>query len=82
MAGARHENILRKSIEHHCGVPVLGAVPKLGGENFPERHMGLVPTPEHHWANEAIAAAGEVASRMAIGLLVSSVVSTAERPRP
>ncbi len=60
VAGARHENILRKSIEHHCGVPVLGAVPKLGGENFPERHMGLVPTAEHQWARDSVTAAAKV----------------------
>jgi cobyrinic acid a,c-diamide synthase len=61
VAGARHEAILRKTIEHHCGVPVLGAVPKLDAENFPERHMGLVPTPEHGWAQDSVAAAAEVA---------------------
>jgi cobyrinic acid a,c-diamide synthase len=53
VAGARHENILRTSIEEHCGIPVLGAVPKLRQQNFPERHMGLVPTYEHQWAQDA-----------------------------
>ncbi|MDY6791429.1 MAG: cobyrinate a,c-diamide synthase [Thermodesulfobacteriota bacterium] len=61
VAGLRHETILRKSIEHFCGVPVLGAVPKLGDQNFPERHMGLVPTPEHHWAKKSIEAISQVA---------------------
>jgi len=57
IAGARHENIVRKSIENYCGIPVLGAVPKLKKQNFPERHMGLIPTPEHEWANDSINAA-------------------------
>ena len=61
IAGPRHENILRKSIEHHCGISVLGAVPKLGKQNFPERHMGLVPMPEHGWAKDSIAAASQTA---------------------
>ena len=61
VAGLRHENILRKSIEHFCGVPVIGAVPKLSNQNFPERHMGLVPTPEHNWAKESIDAMSQVA---------------------
>jgi cobyrinic acid a,c-diamide synthase len=61
VAGLRHENILRKSIEHFCGIPVLGAVPKLSNHNFPERHMGLVPTPEHNWAKESIDAMSQVA---------------------
>jgi cobyrinic acid a,c-diamide synthase len=57
VAGPRHENIVRKSVENYCGIPVLGAVPKLGKQNFPERHMGLIPTPEHEWANDSINAA-------------------------
>ncbi len=63
VAGARHENILRKSIEQYCKVPVLGAIPKLKKQSFPERHMGLVPTPEHAWAQESIAAARGVAEK-------------------
>lgn len=53
-AGARHVQILTQSIEHHCGIPVLGALPKIKEEIFPERHMGLVPTPEHGWAADSI----------------------------
>ena len=63
IAGPRHENILSKSIEHYCGISVLGAVPKLGKQNFPERHMGLVPMPEHGWAKDSIAAASQTASQ-------------------
>ncbi|MBC8247673.1 MAG: cobyrinate a,c-diamide synthase [Deltaproteobacteria bacterium] len=63
VAGPRHEAILRKSIEHFCGIPVVGAVPKLRGQNFPERHMGLVPTPEHSLATEAITEISEIAEK-------------------
>lgn len=63
IAGPRHENILRKSIEQHCNVKVLGAVPKLKKDNFPERHMGLVPTHEHEWANQSVQAASDMANR-------------------
>jgi len=63
VAGSRHEAILRNSIEHFCGLPVLGAVPKLPEQNFPELHMGLVPTPEHEWARRSIEAAARMASR-------------------
>ncbi|MBU1182808.1 MAG: cobyrinate a,c-diamide synthase [Proteobacteria bacterium] len=61
VAGARHENILKRSIEHHTGVPVLGSVPKLARQSFPERHMGLIPTHEHKWAADSIASAAEMA---------------------
>ncbi len=63
VAGSRHEAIQRKSIEYYCGIPVVGAVPRLPRQRFPERHMGLVPTPEHEWAKEAVEEASRVASR-------------------
>jgi cobyrinic acid a,c-diamide synthase len=62
VAGSRHERILRDNIEHYCGIPVLGAIPKLKIQIFPERHMGLVPTPEHDWAGESIDAAAQIAT--------------------
>jgi cobyrinic acid a,c-diamide synthase len=60
VAGVRHENLLRSSIEKYCNIPVLGAIPKLGSQYFPERHMGLTPTPEHAWAIQSIQAAAEM----------------------
>jgi len=63
VAGSRHERILRTSIEQHCGVKVLGAIPKLGQQDFPERHMGLIPTPEHTLVNHSIQVAAETVLR-------------------
>jgi cobyrinic acid a,c-diamide synthase len=63
VAGPRHEKILRKNIEHYCDIPVLGAVPKLDWQSFPERHMGLLPTPEHGWAKDSIQAASQIAGQ-------------------
>ncbi|MDJ0884980.1 MAG: cobyrinate a,c-diamide synthase [Desulfobacterales bacterium] len=60
IAGARHEGILRRSIEEHCGIPVVGAIPKLRQQCFPERHMGLVPTAEHDWARASIQTAAQI----------------------
>ena len=59
VAGSRHEKILRISIEHHCGIPVIGAIPAMDSQ-FPERHMGLVPTQEHDWAAESVNAVSRV----------------------
>ena len=59
VAGSRHERIVRSSIEHHCGIPVIGAIPAMDSQ-FPERHMGLVPTPEHDWAAGSVNAISEV----------------------
>jgi len=46
VAGARHESVLRETIEGICGIPVLGAIPRLPDDLFPERHLGLVPPQE------------------------------------
>ncbi|QTA91030.1 cobyrinate a,c-diamide synthase [Desulfonema magnum] len=81
VAGPRHENILRKSMEQHCGVPVIGAVPKLSKQNLPERHMGLVPTPEHEWAAESIDAASRMAKKyLDIDALTQLAHSASEIP--
>jgi cobyrinic acid a,c-diamide synthase len=63
VAGARHESILRRSIEHYSGVPVIGALPKLGRQILPERHMGLVPTAEHGWAAGSIQSIGRIGAK-------------------
>ncbi|MEJ2428102.1 MAG: cobyrinate a,c-diamide synthase [Deltaproteobacteria bacterium] len=56
VAGPRHEEMLRTTIERYCGIPVVGAIPKLRVDDFPERHMGLVTALEHPEAREAIVA--------------------------
>jgi cobyrinic acid a,c-diamide synthase len=63
IAGARHESIIRSAIEDRCGLPVLGAVPRIEGEIFPERHMGLVPPREHPGAQRGIAEAARIVDR-------------------
>ena len=47
VAGARHESVVRRAIEDHCDVPVLGAIPALRGDDpLPGRHLGLVTVQE------------------------------------
>jgi cobyrinic acid a,c-diamide synthase len=58
IGGARHEAVVRQSIETACGVPVLGALPRMSlGGVFPERHLGLLPPQEHEQVATPIAAA-------------------------
>ncbi|MFO7748455.1 MAG: cobyrinate a,c-diamide synthase [Desulfobacteraceae bacterium] len=61
VAGKRHEGKVRDNIERYCRLPVYGAVPKLKAEDFPERHMGLVPSAEHSFTAESIKAAAKFA---------------------
>lgn len=46
-AGERHRSILKKSIEAHTDVPVLGMLPKIKHNPIPERHMGLMSDQEY-----------------------------------
>ncbi len=62
-AGARHESVLRESIEQACNLPVLGAIRKIPKQGFPERHLGLVPPQEHDHVAPAIQQAAEVAEQ-------------------
>jgi cobyrinic acid a,c-diamide synthase len=63
IARPRHESLIRNAIEHYCGIPVLGALPRLKCAVFPERHMGLVPPQEHAAAQKAVSTARDLAQR-------------------
>lgn len=54
VANSRQEGLITGAIEKYCGIPVVGAVPKLEENIFPERHMGLVPYQERNRAEKAI----------------------------
>jgi len=54
VAGKRHEQVLRESIEQWCGIPVLGVVPRQTRNFFPERHLGLVPLDEAEDSPESL----------------------------
>lgn len=54
IATKRQEELIRKAIRTHCGLPVVGAIPRLKHNPFPERHMGLTPFQEHDEINSSI----------------------------
>ena len=48
VSGPRHEQVLREAIEVTCGIPVLGAIPRIQKASLlPERHLGLVVPAEY-----------------------------------
>jgi cobyrinic acid a,c-diamide synthase len=63
VAGLRQESLARNAVEQYCGLPVVGAVPKLKQNIFPERHMGLVPHLESDYAEKAIAWARDIVEK-------------------
>jgi cobyrinic acid a,c-diamide synthase len=46
VAGKRHQDKLRTAIEEHCGIPVVGALPRDEAVRIPDRHLGLIPNAE------------------------------------
>ena len=60
VAGPRQKRLITEAIGKYCGIPVVGSVPKLKQNPFPERHMGLVPHQESDRAQKAIAWAGKI----------------------
>ncbi len=54
VARSRHEDMLRNSIEHYTGIPVLGAIPKQKTPLIAERHLGLVTVNEWERVNELL----------------------------
>jgi cobyrinic acid a,c-diamide synthase len=54
VASRRQDSVVRNAIRQYCGIPVVGSVPKLRNNLFPERHMGLVPHLESEYATRAI----------------------------
>jgi cobyrinic acid a,c-diamide synthase len=52
----RHGHMVKQAIEHHTGIPVLGALARDEVITLPERHLGLIPTAEpgrwHTWLAE------------------------------
>lgn len=63
IARSRHEIIVRNTIEHYCGIPVIGAIPRLRSGELPERHMGLVTHLEHEASTQALGAISEMAEQ-------------------
>ncbi len=63
VARGRHEVKLRAAIEGHCGIPVLGALPRDEALSIPDRHLGLVPRGEDAGLLPALAACRAAAER-------------------
>ena len=54
LGGARHEAIVRETVERYTGLPVLGALPRSRRDFFPQRHLGVTPAVEHGEAGQAV----------------------------
>ncbi len=60
VGNARHESTIVKALEHHCGLPVLGALPRDELLSIRERHLGIVPLQEQAEAAAMIDRIGSI----------------------
>jgi len=68
---ARQEQVIREAVTRETGVPVLGAIPRLAGEDLPSRHLGLLPAVEHPERERILDELGRVvAQHLEIDLLL------------
>ena len=63
LGSARHESIIRQSIEHVVGIPVVGALPRMAKDIFPQRHLGVTPHQEHDGALQVGDTLADMATR-------------------
>ena len=61
-AGSRHESKLRRALEAHTDLPVLGALGRSEHLELAERHLGLVPYAEQRDAEDRIARMAQAVS--------------------
>lgn len=76
---SRHESAVRRAIEANTDLPVLGCIPRLPENPFPERHMGL--TPSSGMIVEAQADLDRIANLVEATCDVDSILARAE-PAP
>jgi cobyrinic acid a,c-diamide synthase len=63
VGSARHERVVREAVAGAGGPPVLGAIPRLGCDPFPGRHLGLLTAAEHPERELALEQAAEIVAR-------------------
>lgn len=58
----RHRDMVRRAVEEHCGVPVLGVLPRQAEPFIVERRMGLAGPDEHAQADGLLDSLADVVS--------------------
>jgi cobyrinic acid a,c-diamide synthase len=62
--GGSHTHKATTAIEHYCGVPVIGAIPRMEEMHLTMRHLGLVPYREGSVQGEFLARIAAITERI------------------
>ena len=79
VSGRRHEEKLRGAVEQHCGIPVVGTIPRDPDLLIAERHLGLIPSPE---SDEAMSLVERIGRKLEPHLDLESILAIAKGFRP
>jgi cobyrinic acid a,c-diamide synthase len=79
VSGRRHEEKLRDAVERHCGIPVVGSIPRNPDLLIAERHLGLIPSPE---SGEAASIVERVGKKLESYLDLDRILTIARESRP
>ncbi len=74
IGSSRHQNIIRQAVEQYTDIKVLGAMPRLHQDVFPQRHIGITPCPEFDGAENAVKS---LAERIAENIDLEAVIAQA-----
>ena len=79
VSGRRHEEKLRGAVEKHCGIPVVGSIPRDPNLLITERHLGLIPSLE---SDGAMSLVERVGKKLEPHLDLERILAIAKGPRP
>ncbi len=82
VSGRRHEEKLRGAVEQHCGIPVVGSIPRDPDLQVAERHLGLIPSLE---SDEAASLVDRIGKKIESHLDLEGILAIAKEfrhPRP
>jgi cobyrinic acid a,c-diamide synthase len=82
----RHEAIVRQSVEHYTGIPVVGAIPRSRTDFFPQRHLGVTPFQEHESADQVTSQLADMAVKYidltAVEMIMEEIDTSSQPARP
>ena len=79
VSGRRHEEKLRGAVEQHCGIPVVGSIPRDPDLLIAERHLGLIPSPE---SDGAMSLVERIGKKLEPHLDLEGILAIAKGSRP
>ncbi len=79
VSGRRHEEKLRGAVEQHCGIPVVGSIPRDPDLQIVERHLGLIPSLE---SDGAMSLVERIGKKLESHLDLEGILAIAKEFRP